>query len=126
MSNPKGTRFETVLVRAFLEAGFPAERKRLRGSDDEGDFHVDVTPYHSLAVEARDRGVMSPGVAVDKAVKEAQSAQASSLNAIEQRRYYPVAILKRRGHNVLDSYAVIPISTLIEIIKELRILYGND
>ncbi len=123
MSNPKGTRFETALVRAFLEEGFPSERKRLRGSQDEGDLHVDVTPWLSLAVEARDRGVMAPGVAVDKAVQEATNACSSTLNDIEQKHYYPVAILKRRGYNVRESYVVMPVYVLLGLLSELRNRY---
>ncbi len=104
----KGTRFE-VLVRDFLRAsGFPdVFRLAQTGIDDEGDLHGhDIRDW---GVECRDR----------KQISLAENIEDAKSRAACKGSKYGVAVIKRRGRPVQDSYVLMDLETWVRVLKEL-------
>jgi hypothetical protein len=104
-SKQKGTSFESA-VRDFLaEHGFPTvERRTLYGAQDKGD----LSGIAGWTFECKNEKKMDIAGAVDEARIEAKNAKT----------IWFAAIVKRKGKNAAEAYAVMPLSELALIIAE--------
>jgi hypothetical protein len=101
-SKDKGTRFETAVVR-FLGRWFPAcERRALTGKHDKGD----IAGVPGWTLELKNTASLDLAGALNEAKAEAANAGT---------RYY-AAVFSRRMKPVEESYAVVPLWVLAELI----------
>lgn len=117
MANPnkaKGTSWESAIVKYLneqldLEPFAPDSARRVpqMGRDDVGDIHI-----RPVVVESKNVAKIDLASFVRQANVEAANAGAAFP--------FGVAVVKKRGANVKDAYAVMDLATLAEIIRELR------
>lgn len=104
-SKRKGTSFE-VAVRDYLDScDVDCIRLAPAGTNDQGDLLV---PAWDAILECKNTKAIDLAGAVDEARFEA-------LNA---RRRFGIAIIKRRMHNVARAYAVIPLEDLVDLLEK--------
>ena len=101
-----GTRWETEIVRALVDAGWPnAERRRLAGSEDKGD----ISGVIGVCIEAKNTNRLDLAGAMKEARREGFNAGA----------VVSVAWLKRRGkQNAEDGYVVLDGATFMQLLAE--------
>ena len=108
MANPskiKGTRFESDVVQFLQANGYPfAERRALAGTVDKGDV-TGLGP--DWVIECKAVREITLSSFVDEAEVERVNAGAT----------YGVAVVKRRGKNVAQAYAVMPLEKFVELMK---------
>lgn len=118
----KGTRFETDIV-DWIRDNAPllrAERLPRAGAKDEGDVAV-VFPSGVLVVEAKNHKAWSLSDWLRQAREEV-------VNYVAKRRIdpvtaFPLVVVKRRGKSIGESYAVMELHLLVELIEHL---VGDD
>lgn len=101
-----GTSWETEIVRALVDAGWPhAERRRLAGAYDKGD----IAGIAGVVIEAKNTNRLELAAAVDEARTEANNAAAA----------LGVAWLKRKGKTAAEhGYVVMDGATFMNLLKE--------
>ena len=101
-----GTRWETEIVRALVDAGWPnAERRRLAGSEDKGD----IAGVIGVCIEAKNTNRLDLAGAMKEARREGFNAGA----------VVSVAWLKRRGkQSAEDGYVVLDGATFMQLLAE--------
>ena len=103
-----GTAWETTLVRYFQSEGFPdVERPALSGRNDKGDL-INI-PGWTLEAKAEKR------ITLSDYMKELEREQAVGATK------YGCVIVKKRYANVSEAYTVMPLRSLVVIMKELRV-----
>jgi hypothetical protein len=101
-----GTSWETDIVRALVDAGWPyAERRRLSGAADKGD----IAGVPGVVIEAKNVGEIKLSAALDEALRERDNAAA----------VYGVAWIKRaRKSAAEDGYVVMDGAQFLSLLKE--------
>ena len=116
MANPakqKGTSFET-LIRTYLnDNGFPiAHRTVLKGGGDTGDINgIRNKENRQVAVQCKNQTAFSLSKWLNDTVEQAENLKGA----------LPALVVKRPGKGekaVGDSYAVLRLSDLVELLKE--------
>ncbi|CAB4154308.1 hypothetical protein UFOVP629_44 [uncultured Caudovirales phage] len=116
MANPakqKGTSFET-LIRTYLnDNGFPiAHRTVLKGGGDTGDINgIRNKENRQVAVQCKNQKAFSLSKWLNDTVEQAKNLKGA----------LPALVVKRPGKGekaVGDSYAVLRLSDLVELLKE--------
>ena len=108
MVNPqkgRGTRWESAVRDALMDAGLPARREVQRGAADVGDLSIEGLPF---SIEAKDHKSIDLAAFVDQANRQAANAG----------QPYGVAIVKRRRKSVTDAYVVLDLATFIRILND--------
>lgn len=102
----KGTRFETLIKDYLIKEGFSAERQVLNGAKDTGDIKVfGVDAVFELKNQSR--------------FSLAEWIQETEVERKNAKRRFGFTIFKRRGKGLAqDQYALMPLSQLVELIKE--------
>lgn len=103
MTNPakaKGTSFETAIVNYLREYGIECHRVVQNGWRDLGDIHAG-----DWVLEAKNHKSIDLASFVDQAEREAGNAD----------KPWFVAVVKRRGKNVSESYVVMPLREWVAI-----------
>lgn len=108
----KGTAYEVDVRNTLREEGLDVERLVLNGQKDEGDLVVTVGASKYI-LEAKNRQQIDLAQYTREAVAEADN-YADNRPAIDRAHVTGVAVVKRRGASVLDSYVV---TTLREFFK---------
>ena len=105
-SKQKGTAFETAVVRYLRDHGFTyAERAPLAGNKDRGD----ITGTPGLVWECKNHKALALAEWSDETYVEMVNAGAD----------YGILVVKRpRYGEPGDAYAVLPLSDLVELLKE--------
>jgi hypothetical protein len=104
----KGAQFETDLLKHFrTEVGLPTERLRLAGAKDEGDLAIQDVGLVYL-VEAKAEARMTLSSYVKEARLEAQ--HYAFARGIDPETVFPLAIVKRAGLPISESYVVTTIA----------------
>jgi hypothetical protein len=100
-----GTSWETEIVRALIDAGWPhAERRRLSGTYDRGD----IAGVPGIVIEAKNTNRLDLATAVDEALTEGDNANAR----------IAVAWLKRKGRiKAEDGYVVMDGDTFLRFLE---------
>lgn len=101
MANPskdRGTAFESAVVDYLRQHGFPyARRMAQAGAQDIGDVSLgDAPPGGPVTMECKNCKAISLAAFTDEAVTESSNAGTP----------LGVAVIKRRGKNVSESYVV--------------------
>lgn len=105
-SKVKGTRFESEVVEYLRQRGFDkAERRALSGILDRGD----IANVPGWVLECKAEAAITLSSYVEEALREMENAKEP----------YAAAIVKRRGKNVRDAYAVMPLWLFSEILKRV-------
>jgi hypothetical protein len=118
----KGTRFETDIV-DWIRDNAPllrAERLPRAGAKDEGDVAI-TFPCGVLVVEAKNHKAWSLSDWLRQAREE-------MVNYVTKRRMdptavFPLVVVKRRGKSIGESYAVMELHLLVELVEHLS---GDD
>jgi len=109
----KGSQFECDLLRYFRETvSLPAERLHLAGQKDEGDLAVqDIGLTYLIEAKAEARMTFA------SYVKEAriEAAHYAFARGIDPERVFPLAVVKRAGLPIGESYVV---STLTDFFRQ--------
>ena len=106
-SKQKGTTFESDVVACLQAHGYPhAERRALAGNVDKGDI-TGLGPR--WVIECKAVREITLASFVDEAEVERGNAGAD----------YGVAVVKRRGKNVSQAYAVMPLEKFVELMGEV-------
>jgi hypothetical protein len=102
----KGTAAETAVVRYLQENGFTyAERRALHGTLDKGD----ITGCGPVVFEVKDHKTITLAAWLKELHEEVANAKANT----------GAVIAKRRGTmDVGEWYAVMPVSSLVKLLKE--------
>ena len=100
----KGTAHETAIVNYLTSQGIDARRVVQTGRYDQGDIHVEA----DWVLEAKNCKEISPAEFVKQAIREAQNAG----------RQFGVAVVKKRGANIKDSYVMTDLETFARILKQ--------
>lgn len=106
-SKNKGTNFESLIKNYFIEQGFDADRQVLSGAKDVGDIKV----YGIDAVfELKNCVKLNLSGWIEETEVERQNAG----------RRFGFSVFKRKGKgSACDQYALMPLSTLVELLKEV-------
>jgi len=114
----KGVRFESAVVKVLRDAGINAQRSRPFRAEgrawmpDRGDI---LTPDLPIVWQCKDHvgtaGAICTGV--DGAAVQASNAD----------KPFGVAVVKRKDRPVEDAYVALPLSSFIDLVKELA---AND
>lgn len=105
-SKRKGTAFETAVVRYLAANGFPyAERAPLAGNKDRGD----ITGTPGLVWECKNA----------REIRLAEWSDETFVEMVNAGAHYGILVVKRpRYGDPADAYAVLPLSNLVELLKE--------
>jgi len=106
----RGSQFELDALRHIRSLGFPAERLRLAGKDDEGDLAVDDAGFtYVLEAKAEKR------MALAEYVKEAQieAANYAKARGKDPSTVWGLALIKRPGRPIGESYVVTTLDDLL-------------
>ncbi|GGQ07912.1 signal transduction protein with GAF and PtsI domain [Actinomadura coerulea] len=127
MANPnkrKGTAWESAVV-TFLRgrlagaglAGLDDIRRQVQmGRADIGDVHA--APF---VLECKNTAQLTLSAFVDQANREARNAQLDAdMHGTAGRRYFGVAVVKRRGKGTGDGYAVMDLETFARVLAVIR------
>lgn len=107
----RGAAFELALVEYARSKGFPAERLRLAGRNDEGDVAVQDDRF-TYVLEAKAERSPDFSAAVREAlVEEKNYAKARGLDPADVQG---VAVIKRPGKSIGESYVI---TTLDEFLR---------
>lgn len=114
----KGARFERAIVSLARAEGLEARRQLDEGSpDDRGDIEIALGPFEKVCVQAKD----TKGLCLAEAQSELE------VQATRAKARWRVAVHKRRGKSVSESYAVTTLAHYLTLIDELvRIKTEND
>lgn len=99
----KGTAWETAIVNFLREAGIVASRVVQHGRFDEGDIHVEG----DYVIEAKNVQKIDLASFVEQAQSEA-------LNA---KRPFFAAVIKRRGKNASQGYVVTTLENWVALVR---------
>ena len=107
MTNPKGTKLETAVVRYLNARGWPYARRLVKeGARDKGD--VTLGDGFPLTIEAKDR----------KGFDMAQTQRELAAEMKNAGVPWGFAVHKKRGTtNVGQYYAVLPVDIMMEILE---------
>lgn len=111
-----GTSWETAIVRALIDAGWPhAERRRLSGVNDRGD----IAGIPGVVIEAKNAARLDLAGAVDEAKVEAANVDKALGPAADLAPTLPLAWIKRKGRSsALDGYVVMDGDTALRLLRE--------
>ena len=108
----KGTSFETLIRQYLNDNGFKeAQRTVLKGGGDTGDINGIKSPTRQVAVQCKNQKTFSLSQWLNDTVDQADNLG----NAL------PALVVKRpgKGEKALgDSYVVMRLSDLVELLKE--------
>src|SRR5450631_2749353 len=104
MTNPAGTKWETRLVRYFVEKGFPyVERRARSGRNDKGD----LAGLPGVCIEAKNVKALNLSGWIDELRVEMSNA------GVEQ----GAVIFPRKSHATGRAYVVMELDTYLELIR---------
>lgn len=112
MGNPmkvKGTRWETLLVRAANWLGVPAYRPAQRGAHDVGDIHG-VSPF---VIQAKDDRSFNFSGWLD-------GPKGVTVQAVHAGEQYGAVVVKRARRSVGEAYTVMRYEDFVRVVSRLR------
>lgn len=104
----KGTRFETEVVTLLREAGLKAQKPRQTSFRDVGDIHLE----DDMVLQAKAWDNLASALRVGTMGAEVQ--------AINARRPFGFAVVKRPRAAVSEAYVVIPLRAFIRFLLSRR------
>ena len=104
VSNPKGTQWETRLVRYLVDKGFPyVERRARSGRNDKGD----LSGLPGIVIEAKNVKALNLAGWIDELVVEKRNA------GVEQ----GAVIFPRKSHTTGLAYVLLELDDYLELIR---------
>lgn len=116
MSNAKGTRFETDVMKYLRERGYDVERLRLTSHEDEGDLCVRApfTKIGRLILEAKNVKRMSLAGWVQEA--EVEALNYADHRGLDYDDVHWAVVHKKHGKGVAKSYVTLPLDEFLRLL----------
>lgn len=113
----KGAMYEVALVKYWRDAGWQADRISKKGRGDEGDVAVTLDQYEPevLLIEAKDEARHNFSGYLAEA--EAEALHYKNNREPQQVLVHPIAVVKRRGKPVNESYVVMTLDALQRLLS---------